>query len=183
MKNSVRVFVGISLLVLALCSGCGENYQADMQAAQQAMDSAKAVFAEDLVPSDWKDAMKAWDQAQAAVKDGKPSVTFFKRAKSRFEKVAKQAKASGATMAEEINTMQTTISERLSKVRDQLDRGRVPGKVASQVKPIMTELQEGSATLDSLKSQGNYLKAKILAKDLQTKVYSAELIISGKKPR
>ena len=183
MKNSTRVFVGISLLVLALCYGCGENYQADMQAAQQAMDAAKAVFAEDLAPSDWKEAVKVWDQAQAAVKDGKPAATFFKRAKSRFDKTAKLAKATGTSMAQEISGMQTTINERLGKVRDQLDRGRVPPKFATQVKPLLVELQEGTTTLDNLATQGNYLKAKVLAKDLQTRVYNAELIMSGKKPK
>jgi hypothetical protein len=183
MKNSVRYFVGISLLFLALCYGCGENYQADMQAAQQAMDSAKAAFAEDLAPSDWKEAVKVWDQAQAAVKDGKPSITFFKRAKTRFEKTAKLAKSSGDAMAKEITGMQTTINERLAKVKDQLDRNRVSNKVANQVKPLVADLQESITTLENMVSQGNYLKAKMLARDLQTKVYNAELTMSGKKPK
>ncbi len=183
MKNSVRFFLGVSLLVLTLCYGCGENYQADMQAAQQAMDAAKAVFAEDLVPLDWKEAMKVWDQAQAAIKDGKPSVTYFKRAKSRFEKTAKLAKSSGDAMAQDVTAMQGTIGERLGKMKDRLDGSRVPGKVANQVKPLVAELQEGTTTLDNLMSQRNYLKAKMLAKDLQSKVYTAELIMAGKKPK
>ena len=86
-------------------------------------------------------------------------------------------------MAQEITGMQTTINERLGKVRDQLDRGRVPTKTAQKVKPMLVELQEGATKLDNLATQGNYLKAKMLAKDLQTKVYNAELIMSGKKPK
>jgi hypothetical protein len=183
MKNSVHFFIGVSLLVLALCYGCGENYQADMQAAQQAMDNAKAVFANDLVPSDWQDAMKVWEQAQTAVKEGKPAVTYFRRAKSRFEKIAKQAKSSGEMMAKEIIAMQGTIGERLSKMKDQLERSQISSRIASEVKPVIEKLQQGTTALESMMSQGNYLKAKVLAKDLQTQVYSAELVMAGKKPK
>lgn len=184
MKKSLGFFVGISLLVLVVCYGCGgEKYQADMQAAQQAMDSAKALFAEDLAPSDWNEAMKVWEQAQAAVQEGKPSITYFKRAKSRFEKVTKLAKSTGDSMAQEVSAMQITINERFSKIKDALERRRVSGKTANQVKPVIAELQEGTTTLDNLVSQHNYMKAKILARDLQTKVYNTELIVSGKKPR
>lgn len=183
MKNSMRLFVGISLLVLLVCYGCGgEKYEVEMNAAQQAMEKAKSLFAEDLAPSNWLEAMTAWEQAQAAVKEEKPAKTYFLRAKSRFEKAALIAKANGANMAKDITAMQLTIGERFSKVLAALERGRLSSKVASQVKPIAAEVQEGNATLDGLVSQGNYVKAKTLARDLQTKVYNAELLVAGKKP-
>jgi len=183
MKNSVRFFVGISLLVLVVCYGCGtENSEAEMKAAQQAMEKAKSVFAEDLAPSNWLEGMTAWEQAQAAVKEGKPAKTYFLRAKSRFEKTATIAKAAGDVMAKDITAMQLTIGERFSKVQTALERGRMSAKVASQVKPVAAEVQEGTVTLDSLVSQGSYVKAKTLARDLQAKVYNAELLIAGKKP-
>jgi hypothetical protein len=183
MKNSMRFFVGISLLVLIIGYGCGaENSEAEMNAAQQAMEKAKSVFAEDLAPSNWLEAMTAWEQAQAAVKEGKPAKTYFLRSKSRFEKTATIAKAAGDVMAKDVTAMQLTIGERFSKVQAALERGRMSAKVASQVKPIAVEVQEGTVTLDSLVSQGNYVKAKTLARDLQAKVYNAELLIAGKKP-
>ncbi len=154
-----------------------------MQAAQQAMDKAKTVFAEDLAPSDWKEAIQAWEQGQGAVKEGKPSVTFFKRAKSRFEKTYKVAKANSDTMSQEVSSMQATIGERFAKVKSELERRRIPAKLEQQVKPMIAEIQEGTATVDTLASQGNYLKARTLARELQTKVYNAELIVSGKKPK
>ena len=58
-------------------------------------------------------------------------------------------------MAQDITGMQTTINERLGKVRDQLDRGRVSAKTAQQVKPMLVELQEGATKLDNLATQGN----------------------------
>ena len=86
-------------------------------------------------------------------------------------------------MAQEVTAMQQTISERYSKIQAALQRGRLSPKATKEVKPIAAEVQEGMISLDSLFSQGNYLKAKILARDLQTKVYSAELIIAGKQPQ
>jgi hypothetical protein len=183
MKNPMRFFVGIGLLVLGICYGCGgEKYEVEMNAAQQAMEKAKSAFAEDLAPTNWLEAMTAWEQAQAAVKEGKPAKTYFLRAKSRFEKAALIAKGTGADMAKDITAMQLTISERFSKVQGALERGRLSPKVAKEVKPIAAEVQEGTVTLDSLVSQGNYLKAKTLARDLQAKVYNAELLVAGKKP-
>ena len=182
MKNSMRFFVGISLLVLVACYGCGaENSKAEMMAAQQAMEKAKSVFAEDLAPSNWLEAMQAWEQGQAAVLEGKPAKTYFLRAKSRFEKTAAIAKSTGDNMAKEIGSTQQSINERLSKVQMALERGGMSSKVAKQVKPVAVEVQEGTLTLDSLVSQGNYLKARTLAQDLMTKIYNAELMIAGKK--
>ena len=51
-----------------------------------------------------------------------------------------------------------------------------------QVKTIATEVEEGNASINTLVSQGNYLKAVVTAKQVQTKVYNAELILAGKKP-
>ncbi len=182
MKNAMRFFVGIGLLGLVLCYGCGgEKYEAEMNAAQAAMDNAKSIFAEDLAPTDWKEAMKSWDQGQTAAKEGKPAKTYFVRAKSRFEKTATIAKATGADMAKEIATMQNTIDERFAKVKSTIDRGKAPAKVLKQVKPLAAEVEAGNASVTSLVSQGNYVKANTLARDLQAKVYKAELLLEGKK--
>jgi hypothetical protein len=183
MKNAIRFFVGIGLLVLAVCcSSCGEKSEAEMQQARQAMENAKSFFAEDLAPSDWKGAMRSWEQGQAAVKEGKPAKTYFLRAKSRFEKTAAIAKAAGDQMSRDVQTMQTAITERLSKVRADLDRSKLSPKVKGQIKPIAAEVEEESASIDSLVSQRNFVKAKTLAKDAQSKIYNAELILAGKKP-
>jgi hypothetical protein len=184
MKNSIRFFVGISLLVLfVFCYSCGvENSEAEMKEAQLAMEKAKSLFAEDLVPSDWKGAMEVWEQGQAAVKEGKPSKTLFLRAKSRFEKIASIAKSTGETLSKEVANMQTANGERFSKLKANIQKGKASSKVQAQLKPIVAEIEAGTTSLDSLMTQGSYLKAKILAKDLSMKIYNAERILQGKKP-
>jgi hypothetical protein len=184
MKNSMRFFIGISLLVLVVCYGCGvEKSEAEMKAAQQAKDKAEAVYAKDLAPSNWNEAMVAWEQGQAAVKEGKPAKTYLIRAKSRFEKTAIIAKAEGEKIAADVKAMQETITQRFGKVKAAMNGGKVSPKARKQLQPVMAELEEGIAGVDSLAGQGNYLKARTLAKDIQMKVYSAELILQGKKPK
>lgn len=183
MKNSIRFFIGISLLVLVVCFGCGgQNSEAEMKQAQEAMEKAKSIFAEDLAPSDWNEAIIAWEQAQAAVKEGKPAKTYFLRAKSRFEKTAKIAEAAAADISREVTAMQLSIGERFGKVRSGIDSGRVPARIQKQIKPVVEEVEEGMASVESLVGQGSFLKARALAKELQAKIYDAELIIAGKKP-
>ncbi len=181
MKNSIRFFVGLGLLVLVICS-CGESSDAEMKQAQQAMENARSLFAEDLAPSNWKEALQSWEQGQAAVKEGKPAKTYFLRAKSRFEKTAAIAKSAGDLMSKDVQSMQAAISERLSKVEAALSSGKIASKAQSQIKPIAAEVEEASASIDSLVGQRNFVKAKALAKDVLSKIYNAELIMAGKKP-
>jgi len=182
MKNC-RFFVGISLLVFILSYGCGvENSEKEMKEAQAAMDQAKGIFAEDLAPSNYMEAMQAWEQGQAAVKEGKPAKTYFLRAKSRFEKTMTIAKAQGEALSKEITDMQLSIATRFDKVRAGLESGRTSLKIKEQLKPLAAEAEEAKAAVDSMASQGNYVKAFKLAKELQTKLYNAELILAGKKP-
>jgi len=183
MKNSIRFFVGFSLIILIMCYGCGvPSSEKEMKEAQQAMDNAKNLFADELAPTDWNEAIQSWEQAQGAVKEGKPAKTYFLRAKNRFEKTAKIAKAKGEDLSKDISSIQLTISERFSKVQSAFERGNVNAKIQKQIKPMLAEVEEGKATVDSLVSQGSFVKAHTLARELQNKIYNAELILAGKKP-
>jgi hypothetical protein len=153
-----------------------------MKAAQQAMDNAKSVRAEELAASNWKEAMQAWDQGEAAVKEGKPAKTYFIKAKSRFEKTATIAKAQRDVVAKDVSEMQATINERFSKVKAALEKGKLNSRAQSQIKPIIAEVEAGNQSIDSLVSQGDYLKARATAREVQKKVFNAELIAAGKKP-
>jgi hypothetical protein len=183
MKNSTRIFVVCSLLLLVFCSSCGApNSEKEKQAAQQAMDKAKSLHAESLAAFDWNEAMKAWEQGDAAVKEGKPAKTYYLRAKSRFEKTAAIAKSQGATLSQELSSMQLSMNERLSKVKAAVERGRMSSKILKQVQPLIDEVQKGVESLESLMSQGDLAKARTLAKETQAKLYNSELIMAGKKP-
>jgi hypothetical protein len=183
MKNSIRFCVGSGLLILVACYGCGvPGSEAEIKAAQQAMDGAKSFHAESLAASNWNEAIQAWEQGQAAVKEGKSARTFFLRAKSRFEKTAAIAKSNGELMSREVSQMQTAINDVLSKIKADLEKGRISAKLQKQFKPMVVEADQGIESLTKLVSEGDFLKAKTLARDIQSKLYNARLIAAGKKP-
>jgi hypothetical protein len=183
MKNSMQFFVGCSLLILVACYSCGvPSSEAERKVAQAAMDNAKSFHAEELATSNWLDAMKAWEQGEAAVKEGKSAKTFFIRAKSRFEKTAAIAKSQSAVWSREVSDMQLSIMERFSKVKAALEKGRIASRAQKQVKAIVAEVEKATESLDGLVSQGDFVKAKKLAQGIQGKIYNAELIMAGKKP-
>ncbi len=183
MKNPSRFFVGCSLFLLLCGYGCGYKIpEVELKAAQEAMEQAKGVYAEDLAPSDWQEAMLAWEQAQAAVSEKKPAQSLFRRAKSRFEKAVVIAKANGENVKKEIVEVQTSIGVRSAKVNTALNSGRLSTRVKNQISPLMAEVEQGTATLNDLVNQGDLLKARELAKEIQKKAYNAELILAGKKP-
>ena len=183
MKNSTGFFVVCSLFILiAFCSCSVPSSEAEMKAAQQAMDNAKSFHAEELAASNWEEAMQAWDQGQTAVKDGKSAKAFFIRAKSRFEKTAAIAKSQGETLSREVTDLQLRIGERLSKIQTALIKGRLSSKIQKQIQPIVDEAEKGKDSIESLMVQKDFLKARTAARDIQAKLYNAELIMAGKKP-
>jgi hypothetical protein len=183
MKNVTGFFVVCSLFILVACYSCGvPNSEVEMKAAQQAMDNAKSLHAEDLAASNWQEAVQVWEQGQTAVKEGKSAKSLFIRAKSRFEKAAAIAKSQGDVMSREVSDMQLRIGEQLSKVKAALVKGQVKAKFQKQVQEMASEVEKGVETIESLVSQKDFLKAKNTAKEMQTKIYNAQLIMAGKKP-
>jgi hypothetical protein len=183
MKNSIRFFVGLSLMTMIVCYGCGvENSEAEMKAAQQAMDSAKNIHADELAALDWSGAMQAWEQGQAAVKEGKSAKTFFLRAKSRFEKAAKIATPMRDRLSKDVSDRQTNIEEGIAKAKTALQSGKLNPKVQKQIKPIVAEVESGIQSIEDLVSQGDFIKARTTAEEVGKKVYNIQLIMAGKKP-
>jgi hypothetical protein len=183
MKDSIRFFVGLSLLILIACYGCGPaSSEAEMKGAQEAMEAARSFSAEELAPSDWNEAIQAWEEGQTAVKQGKSSKTLFLKAKSRFEKTAKIAKSHYDRISEEVSNMQQSISKRTESMKAALEVRRLSSKVRKEVTPILAEVNAGSASINELLEQGNLLQARDMAREIQNKVYNAELIMEGKKP-
>jgi hypothetical protein len=183
MTDSIRFFVGLSLVILIASSGCGPaSSEAEMGAAREAMGKARSFSAEELATSDWNEAMEAWEEGQAAVEQGKPAKTHFLTAKSRFEKTAQIAKSHHDRILEDVSKMRQTISERAERIQTALDGKQVSSKVRGEIAPILAEVEEGSQSIKELLEQGSLMKAGDTAREIQKKVYGAELILQGKEP-
>jgi|WetSurSiteA1Bulk_404760.scaffolds.fasta_scaffold08680_3 hypothetical protein len=180
----IRFYVSLSLLILLALYGCGGSSEVEMKQAQRAMDKAKDLHADDLAPTDFQQAQKAWDHAQAAEKEGKTGTAkvLFTSAKIFFGKAADIAKAKRDAMIRELDAMQLTIGRNFDQVKNDLLMNNLSTKQQDRVRAIASEVEEGNAAIGKLLAEDDLRKAVATAKDVQTKVYNAQLILAGQSP-
>jgi hypothetical protein len=179
----IRFYISLSLAVLLASYGCGGSSEVEMTQAQKAMDYAKSVHADELAPADFQQAQKAWDHAHAAEKEGKTSTArmLFASAKIFFGKAADIAKSKQDALSRELSSMQLMISKNFDQVKKDLSGNDLSPKQRGQVKAIVSEVEEGRDAISELVIQEDLVKAVAMAKDVQTKIYHAQLILAGQK--
>jgi hypothetical protein len=179
----IRFYISLSLLVMLASYGCGGSSEIEMVEAQDAMDQAKSYHADELAPTDFQQAQTAWDRAQAAEKEGKTGTAkvLFTSAKIFFGKAADIAKARKDALSRELSAMQLMISKNFDQMSSDLSRSNLSPKQRDQVLAIASEVEEGKDSISELVIQEDLLKAVETAKDVQTKIYHAQLILAGKK--
>jgi len=180
---NIRFYVSLSLLILLASYGCGGSSEIEMMQAQDAMDQAKKFHADDLAPTDFQQAQQAWDHAQAAETEGKTATAkvLFTSAKIFFGKAADIAKARKDALSRELSAMQLQISKNFDQMSSDLSRNNISPKQRDQVLAIASEVEEGKDSISELVIQEDLIKAVETAKDVQTKIYHAQLILAGKK--
>ena len=180
----IRFCVSFSFLILLAFYGCGGSSEVEMKQAQKAMDDAKNFHADDLAPTDFQQAQKAWDHALAAVREGKTATAkvLFVSAKIYFGKAADIAKAKRDALSRELSGMQLMIDSNFDQVKSDLSKKNLSPKLEDKVRAIASEVVEGNASIRQLVDQEDLPKAVATAKDVQTKIYNAQLILAGQRP-
>ena len=180
-----RLYLGFSLLIMLALSGCGGSAEVEMAEARLAMDKAAGLHAADLAPTEFQQAQKAWDHAQSAEKEGKTGTAkvLYSSAKIYFGKASDIATSKHASLSRELNAMQLLISENFDKVQSDLAVNPLSVGQKGQVKAIVAEVETDQASIKKLVSQGDLLNAVATAKDVQTKLYNAQLILAGQSPK
>jgi hypothetical protein len=178
-----RFYISLSLLILLASYRCSGSSEIEMTQARDAMDHAKSLHADTLASTDFQQAQKAWDSAQAAEKDGKTSAAkvLFTSARIFFDKAADIAKSRQDALSRELNGMQLMIGKNFDQVRIDLSRPDLSPRQRSQVKAIASEVEEDNEAISELVLEEDFVKAVAIAKDVQTKIYHAQLILAGKK--
>ena len=182
----IRFYISLSFLTLLAFYGCGGgSSEIEMKQAREAMDQAKSLHAESLAPADFQQAQKAWDHGQAAQKEGNTATAkvLFNSAQIFSSKAADIAKAKQGALSRELDTMQLMISKNFDQVKSDLSTNNLSSKQQSQVRAIVSEVEDGNAAVSNLVSQHDLPKAVAKAKDVQTKIYHAQLILAGQKIR
>jgi hypothetical protein len=178
-----RFYVSLILAVLLISYGCSGSSKIEMTEAQDALDHARNLHADNLAPTDFQKAQKAWDSGQAAEKEGKTgkAKVLFTSAKIFFDKAADIAKSRQDDLSRKLSEMQLRISKNFDRVRSDLTRNDLSPKQRSQVLAIVSEVEEDNDAISELVIQEDLLKAVATAKEVQTKIYHAQLILAGKK--
>jgi hypothetical protein len=176
--------MGLIFLAAMFVCGCGGSAELDMRQAKDAMENAKRVYAGKFAPENYEKAQKAWDHAEAAEKDGSndKAKVLYSSAKIFFGKAAEIAVAKQDALTRQISSMQLLINENLGKVRNDLLTGNLSSTQRSQVRRIVSEVDKDKATIAKLAAQKDLVEAVALSKDVQTKIYHAQLIIAGQTP-
>jgi len=179
-----RFFISLGLLILLASYGCGGSSEMEMRQAQQAMDKAKDLHADNLATTEFQQAQKAWDHALSADKDGKTDTAkvLFSSAKIYFGKAADIAKSRRASLSRDLSAMQLLISQNFDQVQSDLSMNRLPPGQQNRVRAIATEVEKDNASIIQLVKQEDLPKAVAMAKEVQTKIYHAQLILSGRSP-
>jgi hypothetical protein len=178
-----RFYVGLCGLVLLVAYGCGGSAEIERKQAQAAMDKAKIYHAESYAPADFAKAQTSWDHALASEKEGKTdgAKVMFTSAKIFFGKAADIARSKQEALTKELDTMQLGIAQNLDQVKNDLMASSVSSKQKSQVETLVAEVEKDRESIKALATQQDLVKAVAAAKDVQTKIYHAQLILAGQK--
>jgi hypothetical protein len=168
--------------VLAFC-GCSGSAKIEMTEARDAMEHAKKLNADKLAATDFQQAQQAWDNAETADREGKTgkAKVLFTSAKIFFDKAADIAKSRKDALSRELGDMQIMIGKNFDQVEMDLSRNSLSSKRRSQVMAIVSEVEKDNVSISELEAQGDLVKAVAMAKDVQTKIYHAQLILAGKE--
>jgi hypothetical protein len=179
----IRFYICLSFVALLAFYGCSGSSKIEMTQAQEAMDHAKSLHADEFASTDFQQAQKAWDHAQAAEKEGKTATAkvLFTSARIFFDKAADIAKSRQDALSRELSNMQLMISKNFDQIKSDLSENNLSPKQRGRVKAIASDVERGKDTISELVIQEDLVKAIETAKDVQTKIYHAQLILAGQE--
>lgn len=180
----IRLYSSLGLLAMLSLCGCGGSSDVEMRAAEDAMNRAQSAHAELLAPTEFQEAQKTWEHAQAAAKEDKISSAkvLFASAKIYFTKAAASAKNNREALTRQLDSLEMAINSNFDQVKSDLSKTKLSAKDHEQVKAIAAEIVKDQAMISKLESEHDLIRAVAAAKEVQTKIYNAQLILAGQKP-
>ncbi len=180
---NIRFYVSLTLLILLAYCGCRGSSEIEMKQALNAMDQAKELRADVFAPTDFQKAQENWEHALAAEKEGRTgnAKVLFSSAKIFFGKAADIAKSKREALSKELDRLQIAVGANLAQVKIDLSTKALSPKQRSQVEALVSEVDEGNASIKKMQAKEELAQAIATAKELQTKIYHAQLILAGQK--
>jgi len=182
MDSSRRIALPMILLLIITFLSCASKPE-EQQLAQKAMDQAKEQYAQEFAPTDWKNAVQAWEDAQGLIAresygEARP---LLLRAKSRFEKARDIAKGRRDELFKEIQGIQKAIDIRYRGVKTTLETAKLSTKAKKSLEDACKDIDSAIEKLNAEVASGDYTPAKFTAQRTLRAVYEAEKELQGGK--
>ncbi len=183
MDSSRRIALPMILLLIITFLSCASKPEEQIQLAQKAMDQAKEQYAQEFAPTDWKNAVQAWEDAQGLIAresygEARP---LLLRAKSRFEKARDIAKGRRDELFKEIQGIQKAIDIRYRGVKTTLETAKLSTKAKKSLEDACKDIDSAIEKLNAEVASGDYTPAKFTAQRTLRAVYEAEKELQGGK--
>ena len=179
MKRFISLFS--TLLLVFLLSSCGEVPQADIDAANAALEAAKTAGADTYLPDQYNAAKKTLDNALAMVEEEKSAmfsnydeaVVQLTQAKEAADKAAQDAPAKKAEVKAEVESMVAQIGEMVKETKmmwKKAPRGKGTTEPLKQIKAEIEATESSVGDVTATLEQGDYLLARQKAQAIVAKL-------------
>lgn len=164
MKKNVTI-LGFAILLIAFIASCAKMPQEEYDAAQDAMDSLKAHFADVYLPDEFEEFETTYDEAMTLVKDkkygkGKESLTNVLTLAEELEEANNEKKEE---LLEELQEIYDEAFELNNDNKNKIPKSGGSARVMSyrsDVDDVSDALQE---VADIIKEEGNLVEATEIA--------------------
>ncbi|MEW6051833.1 MAG: DUF4398 domain-containing protein [Candidatus Zixiibacteriota bacterium] len=163
----------VALMLLALFAGCSKPPEAEMQAAQSALDAARTAEAEQYAPASYRTAMDSLNAAAAekTTQDGKfalfrsygKSKEMYVRAQALSEKATADANTEKERVKQEVMGMMAGVKAAIDSATMALDKapkGKDTKAELELIKNDLASLTPAYADAEADFNNGKYLSAK-----------------------
>jgi hypothetical protein len=161
------------LMLLALVAGCSKPPEAEMAAATQGLDAARAAESEQYAPASYRTAMDSLNAAAAekTTQDGKfalfrsygKSKEMYIRAKALADKAVADANTEKERVKQEVMGMMANVKTAIDEATAALDKapkGKDTKAELELIKNDLAALTPGYADAEADFNNGKYLAAK-----------------------
>jgi hypothetical protein len=142
-----------ALFILALIAGCSKAPEAEMQAANQAIEAARTAEAEAYAPAAWRTAQDTLQAANAAKTEQDGKFALFRsygKSKDMFVAAQQLANAASAAAETEKEKVKQEVIGLLSQAKAGIDAATAALAKAPKGKDTKAELELIKADLDGL---------------------------------
>ncbi len=172
-----RCILASGVFFALVCIGCASYPEEQLKLAQAAMDETLKYQPEVFAATDWRDAKKTWDDAQALLSQQKygQAASLLVTAKSRLAKAGQIASKNREVVLREVTNAQQDITTRHASLKSQLASLRLSSPVRKSLEECCLQVEQQIAQLNSEVEQGQIDKAQATAKETLKLVYEGQV--------